>query len=160
MELINALDDVMTCIHTRTNDDISVIYPYIQHVWNIIQSDLNKENYIYQGQFFFAAVLDPDEEHTKQDVIDAYENYSLGYKYEAHAILLAKVTKKKSEMFDIRNYPSYILSGYTSEGIDISAILNDYPNEKSLWDFMRLIRYEHTAILINPGSIKDLHIIK
>ena len=160
MEIIDTLNDVMSCIDSGTEDDLFKLYGFVEVLWHEVAEHPQKDRYTYKGDIYYGVVVEPEESKADEDVIESMLDHPLAYVTEIYANVAAKGQKKRAEMYDMRTYEPYILKGNTECAINIYEILKDYPDKKCTWDFINKIRYGQIVVLVRPGSVRNLQIIK
>lgn len=164
MALIKLLNDLANCIESGTDDQ--ELDRLVDTIWYEANNDVNRDRYIYSGPIFIAEVIRKECYNNPSEIIEEYADFSLALTSEIHAEsslrskLLNKSYLKGLFSTDESRYTGCILSGTTNCGVKVAPIMEDNVDKMCLWDFMNYTIYRNTYILLKPGAIENLHIIK
>ena len=158
MEIIEEFNRVMETIDDKENDDITKIYTEINKLCDVIRSNPNHEKYIYKGPIFISLIIEPDINISDKEIIEQFKDWPLVLISEFHAIMFSKMQKRERTQNNSDECKICVLQGYTNEGINITGLLNDFPNKKCSVSYVETMRKSNIVVLLKPNSSSDLHI--
>ena len=158
MEIIEEFNHVMETIDDKENEDITKIYQEINTLYGIIKANPNREKYIYKGPIFISLIIEPNTNISDEEIIEQFKDWPLVLISEFHAIMFAKMQKRERLSSSKDECKICVLQGYTNEGINITGLLNDFPDRKCSVSYVETMRKSNIVVLLKPNSSSDLHI--